>query len=105
MRSLMTHKYHFNCSFLSRLRSPAALPPQLLHRRAIKWVFAPMQPTSSHTISHHSSASFPTAEKKERRIEKHILEKQELVVELIGRLSLFPLFSMAESSWHALEIM
>jgi hypothetical protein len=33
-------------------------------------VVAPVQPTSSHTISYHSSASFPMAEKEE--IEKQI---------------------------------
>jgi hypothetical protein len=32
-------------------------------------VVTPAQPTSSHTISHHFSTSFPTAEKK-KKIEK-----------------------------------
>jgi hypothetical protein len=34
-------------------------------------VVAPAQPTSSHMTSHHSSTSFPMAEKKEK-IEKQI---------------------------------
>jgi hypothetical protein len=34
-------------------------------------VVTPVQPTCSHTISHHSSISFPTAEKDEK-IEKQI---------------------------------
>jgi 2,4-dienoyl-CoA reductase-like NADH-dependent reductase (Old Yellow Enzyme family) len=44
---------------------------QLLHRGSIKWEVALAQPTSSHTLSNRSSASFPTAEKKEK-IEKQI---------------------------------
>jgi hypothetical protein len=56
-------------SFLLRLlqclRRPAALP-RLLHHEAIKLVVALAQPTSSCTISHHLSTSFPTIEKKEK---------------------------------------
>jgi hypothetical protein len=53
-----------------------AQPLRLLgcsHRGAIKRAVAPTQPTSSHRISHHSSISFPMAEKREK-IEKQILK-------------------------------
>jgi hypothetical protein len=36
-----------------------------------KLAVAPMQPTSSHMISHHPSASFPKPKNKEE-VEKHI---------------------------------
>jgi hypothetical protein len=35
-------------------------------------VVAPVKPTSSHTISHHSSASFPMGEKKEKNRETYL---------------------------------
>jgi hypothetical protein len=55
-------------------------------------------------ISHHSFASFPTAKKKERRIEKQIMKKQEVVVELTG-IHLSSLSCLiAESSWPTSEV-
>jgi hypothetical protein len=50
---------------------------------------SPAQPTSSCTISHRSSASFPMAEKKEENRETD-LKKQEGVVELTGSHLSFP---------------
>jgi hypothetical protein len=52
-------------------------------------VVAHIQPTSSRTISHHSSASFPLAKKKEENREIE-LKKQEGVVELTGSHLSFP---------------
>jgi hypothetical protein len=65
MRSRIIYKIIFTAPFLLSLQSPAALPLQLLHYGAIKLAIAPTQPTSSRTISHHPSASFPMAETKE----------------------------------------
>jgi hypothetical protein len=61
---------HFYCAFLLCLWSLAALPPQLLHLRAIKLVVAPAQSPSSRMISHYLLTSFPMVEKKQG-IEKH----------------------------------
>jgi hypothetical protein len=66
-------------------------------------VVTPIQPTSSHTISHRSSASFPTAEKKEENKEIDLKENKRGLLSLQGA-SLFPFFSMAESGWPASEI-
>jgi hypothetical protein len=55
-------------------------------------VVAPMQPTSSLMISHHSSTYFPMAEKKEENREKD-LKKEERVVELTGSCLFFPSIS------------
>jgi hypothetical protein len=49
---------------------------------------APAQPTSSRMISHRSSGSFPTAEKKEENRETDV--KKEGVVELTGSRPSFP---------------
>jgi hypothetical protein len=73
----MTHKIIFTFTApveLSRFASSVVTP----------WgykasVVIPAQPTSSRTISHHSSASFPTAEKKEENRETYLKNKRELL--------------------------
>jgi hypothetical protein len=99
----MTHKVIFTVPFYLTCGAHMLHLLGCLHHRAIKRVVAPAQPTSSHTIPHHSSASFPRVEKREKNRETN-LERQEVVVELIGGCpsSLFCL--MAEPSWPALEV-
>jgi hypothetical protein len=89
-RSRMMHKIILLC-FLPCLRSPVALPPQLLHCGAIKLVVTPVQPTSSRTISHRIPASFPTAEKKRGKRETGLKEQGGLL-SLWGVASLSLLF-------------
>jgi hypothetical protein len=63
-----------------------------------------MPPTSSHMISHSSSTSFPTTEKKERKNRETDLEKQEVVVEhIVSRPSSITCL-MVESSWPVPEV-
>jgi hypothetical protein len=100
----MTHKIIFTVPFYCAC---GAQPFRLLiasHRGAIKRAVAPAQPTSSHLISLHSSTPFPTAEKKERKIEKQILERQGVAVELTGSCPSFLFCLMAELSWPASEV-
>jgi hypothetical protein len=63
-----------------------------------------MPPTSSHMISHSSSTSFPTTEKKERKNRETDLEKQEVVVEhTVSRPSSITCL-MVELSWPVPEV-
>jgi hypothetical protein len=83
MRSRMTYKIILIVLFH---HASGAQPLCLLgcsHRGAIKQAVVLTQPTSSHTISHYSSVSFPTTEKREKNIETD-LERQEVTVELTG---------------------
>jgi hypothetical protein len=59
------------------------LLPRLLHHGAIKLVVTPAQPTSSHMISHHLPASFPTTEKRKRGREIDLENKRDLLI-LLG---------------------
>jgi hypothetical protein len=70
----MTHKIIFTVSEPSRFASSVVT---LLGYKAS--MVASAQPTSSHTISHHSSVSFPTAEKKEKNRETNLKNKRELL--------------------------
>jgi hypothetical protein len=64
----------------------------------------PAQPTPSHTISFYSSASFPTAKKRENR-ETDLKESKKRGSFLAYRgMSLFPFDSMAELGWPVSEI-
>jgi hypothetical protein len=68
-------------SFLLRL-STASVEPSCFAYSVVTpqgykaGVVTPMQPTSSCTISHHSSASFPMAEKKEENRETYLIKTE-----------------------------
>jgi hypothetical protein len=70
----MTHKIIFTAPFYHTYRAQPLRLLSVSHRGVKKQVVVPVQPTSSHTISHRSSTPFPMAEKKERKIEKHNLK-------------------------------
>jgi hypothetical protein len=55
-------------------------------------------------ISLHSSASFPTAKKKERKNREIDLERPEVVIELTGCCPSFLFHLMAESSWPVSKV-
>jgi hypothetical protein len=74
------------------------------HRGAIKQAVAPVQPTTSHTISLCSSTPFPMAEKKERENREIYLKRQEVAIQIKGSCPSFLFLLMAESSWLALEV-
>jgi hypothetical protein len=85
----MTHKIFFTVPFTTPVE-PRHFASSVVSLRGYKaGVVAPVQPTSSRMISHHSSASFPTTEKKEENREID-MKKQEGVVELMGNHLVFP---------------
>jgi hypothetical protein len=71
----VTHKIVFAASFFHANGAQPLCLLGVLHRGAIKFVVTPEQPTSSHMISLCSSASFPTAKRRERNRETN-LERQ-----------------------------
>jgi hypothetical protein len=66
----MTCKIIFTAAFTAPVE-PSRFTSSVITPQSYKvGMVAPTQPTSSHMTSHHSSASFPMAEK--RKIEKQI---------------------------------
>jgi hypothetical protein len=96
----------FLLCLLPCLRSPATLPPRLLQRGAINLVIAPVQPTTSRTISHHLPTSFPMAEKKRGNRETYLKEQEEVVELTGGRLSFpcVPWQSRVDLRWRSHQI-
>jgi hypothetical protein len=98
----MTRKIFFTSPFIVPTE-PSRFASLVVTLRGYKaGMIAPAQCTSSRTISHHSSTSFPTAEKIEENRETNPKNRRELLS--LWREASLSFRCMAESSWPASEV-